>query len=90
MTIQHDEKPNWFAAGPVGQFMASGIGRAVRIAGGVGLIAGGLLAIGGTAGYVVAAIGLVPLLAGTFDRCVFSRLFGGPFSGVAIRGLRRH
>ena len=40
------------------------------------------------AGYVVAAIGLVPLLAGTFDKCVFSRLFGGPFSGQEIRALR--
>jgi hypothetical protein len=36
----------------------------------------------------VAAIGLVPLLAGTFDTCVFSKLFGGPFSGAAIRALR--
>jgi hypothetical protein len=89
MTIQYSEKPNWFAAGPAGQFMASGLGRAVRIAGGAGLIAGGLLAIGGTAGYVVAAIGLVPLLAGTFDTCVFSKLFGGPFSGAAVRALRR-
>jgi hypothetical protein len=47
-----------------------------------------LLWIGGMAGYVVAAIGLVPLLAGTFDKCVFSRLFGGPFSGQEIRALR--
>jgi len=89
MTIQYDKKPNWFAAGPFGQFMASGIGRAVRILAGVGLIAGGLLSIGGTTGYVVAAIGLVPLLAGTFDACVFSRLFGGPFSGAAIRACAK-
>jgi hypothetical protein len=88
MTIQHNEKPNWFAASWFGQFMASGLGRAVRIVAGIALIAGGLLSIGGTAGYVVAAIGLVPLLAGTFDKCVFSRLFGGPFSGPAIRALR--
>jgi len=85
MTIQYDRKPNWFAAGPFGQFMASGVGRAARIVAGAALIAGGLLSIGGTTGYVVAAIGLVPLLAGTFDRCVFSRLFGGPFSGKVIR-----
>ena len=89
MTIQYNEKPNWFAAGPIGQFMASSLGRVVRIGGGVALIAGGLLAIGGTPGYVVAAIGLVPLLAGTFDKCIFSKLFGGPFSGAAIRALRR-
>jgi hypothetical protein len=89
MTIQYDKKPNWFAAGWFGQFMASGIGRAVRVVAGVALIAGGLLSIGGTTGYVVAAIGLVPLLAGTFDVCVFSRLFGGPFSGAAIRACAK-
>ena len=89
MTIQYDNKPNWFAASWFGQFMASGSGRVVRIAGGVALIAGGLLAIGGTPGYIVAAIGLVPLLAGTFDVCVFSALFRGPFSGKAIRACAR-
>ena len=88
MTIQYTEKPNWFAASWFGQFMASGLGRAVRIVAGIALIVGGLQAIGGTTGYVVAAIGLVPLLAGTFDRCVFSKLFGGPFAGPAIRALR--
>ena len=90
MTIQYSNKPNWFAASWFGQCMASGLGRAVRIVGGVALIAGGLLAVGGTAGYVVAAIGLVPLLAGTFDVCIFSRLFGGPLSGTAIRASARH
>ena len=89
MTIQYNEKPNWFAAGPFGQFIASGLGRATRIVGGVALIAGGLLAVGGTAGSVIAAIGLVPLFAGTFDVCVFSRLFGGPFSGSAIRACAK-
>ncbi len=88
MTIQYNEKPNWFAASWFGQLMASGLGRAVRIVAGIVLIAGGLLSIGGNIGYVVAAIGLVPLLAGTFDKCVFSRLFGGPFSGPEIRALR--
>lgn len=89
MTIQYDNKPNWFAASWFGQFMASGAGRATRLIAGVVLIAGGLLSIGGTTGYIVAAIGLVPLLAGTFDVCVFSALFRGPFSGAAIRACVR-
>jgi hypothetical protein len=89
MTIQHDTKPNWFAASWFGQFMASGVGRAIRIVAGIALVVGGPLAIGGAAGFVVAAIGLVPLLAGAFDVCVFSRLFGGPFAGVEIRALDR-
>lgn len=89
MTVQYDKRSNWFAAGPLGQFMASGIGRAARIVAGVILIGVGLLSIGGTPGYIVAAIGFVPLLAGTFDVCVFSRLFGGPFAGSAIRARAR-
>lgn len=91
MTIKYsdNDKPNWFAAGWFGQFMASGLGRAARIVAGLALIAGGLLAIGGTTGYIVAAVGLVPLLAGTFDKCVFSKLFGGPFSGDEIRACAR-
>lgn len=89
MTTQTQQKPNWFAASRLGQFMASGVGRAVRIVAGIALIAGGLLAIGGPAGIIMAAIGLVPLLAGTFDVCVFSALLGGPFSGAAIRACAR-
>lgn len=89
MTTQTQQKPNWFAASRLGQFMASGVGRVARIVGGIALIAGGLLAIGGPAGIIMAAIGLVPLLAGTFDVCVFSALFGGPFSGAAIRAISR-
>ena len=46
--------------------------------------------VGGTTGSILAVIGLVPLLAGTFDVCVFSRLFGGPFSGTAIRACASH
>ena len=90
MTIQYSKKPNWFAASWFGQFMASGLGRATRIVAGVALIAGGLFAVGGTTGSILAVIGLVPLLAGTFDVCVFSRLFGGPFSGTAIRACASH
>jgi hypothetical protein len=41
-------------------------------------------------GIAVAAIGLVPLLAGTFDVCVFSALFGGPLAGSEIRACARH
>jgi len=66
-------------------FLASSTGRGVRIVAGVALVAVGLLVIGGTVGIVVAVIGLVPLLAGVFDFCVFAPLFGAPFSGNAIR-----
>ncbi|HSR48126.1 MAG TPA: DUF2892 domain-containing protein [Anaerolineales bacterium] len=71
---------------PFVTFMASTAGRAVRILGGIALIAWGLLGLGGTWGIVVAVIGLVPLLAGVFDFCVFAPLFGAPLSGPKIRG----
>jgi hypothetical protein len=87
VTTRNPNKPNWFAAGWLGQFMASATGRLTRTVAGIALIAAGVLIIGGAAGIVVAAIGLVPLLAGGFDVCVFSALFGGPFSGPAIRAL---
>lgn len=89
MITQSQQKPNWFAASRLGQFMASAAGRIVRIVAGIALIGGGLLAVGGTAGIIMAAIGLVPLLAGAFDVCVFSALFGGPLSGAAIRACAR-
>ena len=70
---------------PVIKFLASTTGRLVRGAAGLALIAWGLLGLGGTAGVIVAVIGLVPLAAGVFDFCVFAPLFGAPFGGPQIR-----
>lgn len=66
-------------------FMASTAGRVARIVAGLALIAVGLMMMEGTAGYVVAIIGLVPLAAGLFDFCLFAPLFGCPFNGAEIR-----
>lgn len=66
-------------------FLASPAGRVVRIVAGIALVLVGLLAIGGVAGWIVAIIGLVPLGAGLFDRCVFAPLFGLPFVGPRLR-----
>ncbi|MGC8781828.1 MAG: YgaP family membrane protein [Anaerolineae bacterium] len=71
---------------PFVKFMASTTGRAVRIVAGILLILIGLLLIKGTAGIIVAIIGLLPLAAGVFDFCVFAPLFGAPMSGPKIRG----
>lgn len=78
---------NWFAGSRLGQLLASTPGRWLRIVTGLGLMAVGL-GVGGAAGIITATIGLVPLLAGVMDVCIFSALFGGPLSGRAIRGLR--
>ena len=71
---------------PFVRFMSSGAGRLLRIVAGIALIAAGLLALEGTTGIVVAIVGVVPLLAGLFDFCVFAPLFGNPLSGAKIRG----
>ena len=71
---------------PLIKFMASTTGRIVRVVAGIVLIAWGLLGLTGTTGIIVAVIGLVPLLAGLFDFCVFAPLFRNPFKGKEIRG----
>jgi len=71
---------------PLISFMASMTGRIIRIVAGVALIAWGLLGLGGTIGIIIVVIGLVPLLAGLFDVCVFAPLFKNPFRGPEIRG----
>ncbi|MEX0787709.1 MAG: DUF2892 domain-containing protein [Anaerolineales bacterium] len=73
---------------PFVAFMSSPTGRITRIAAGALLVAGGLIGIGGTLGTVLAAVGLVPLVAGLFDFCVFAPLFGAPLSGRKIRAAK--
>lgn len=67
------------------RFMASTLGRALRIIAGIALIAIGLWVLGGTWGIILAVVGLVPLIAGLFDFCVFAPLFGGPFLAKNIQ-----
>ena len=66
-------------------FLASPAGRVTRIIAGLALILIGLLALGGIWGWILAIVGLVPLLAGVFDRCVFAPLAGLPFVGPGLR-----
>ncbi|HSQ62234.1 MAG TPA: DUF2892 domain-containing protein [Polyangiaceae bacterium] len=71
-------------------FMASTAGRMLRFVVGALLILGGLAWVGGTAGTVMAVIGLIPLLAATFDLCLAAPLFKMPLSGRRIRALEAH
>ena len=66
-------------------FLASPAGRVIRVVAGLALILIGLLAVQGTWGWVLALVGLVPLLAGLFDYCVFAPLARLPFAGKALR-----
>ena len=67
------------------RFIASRAGRWTRIVAGLALIAIGLAWVHGVGGWVLAVVGLVPLLAGLFDLCVFAPLFGLPFTGPCLR-----
>jgi len=70
---------------PFVKFMASPAGRITRIVAGIVLIVLGLLGMHGVGGLIVAVIGVLPLVAGLFDFCVFAPLFGDPLSGPKIR-----
>ena len=69
------------------KFMVTGAGRAVRVVAGIVLVVVGLWLVGGTGGVILAVVGLVPLLAGLFDFCVFAPLFGLPFMGKQVRQM---
>jgi uncharacterized membrane protein len=68
----------------VARFLASDMGRWIRVAAGAGLMVSGIRR-GGAGGAVAAAVGLVPLAAGALDYCLISYLFGGPLRGEDIR-----
>ncbi len=70
------------------RFMAGPIGRGIRIAAGVALIVIGL-AMGSGAGWVLAIVGLLPLLAGALNICVLAPLLKAPFSGKAVLSQQR-
>lgn len=66
-------------------FIAGSTGRIVRVVAGLILIVLGLWATSGVVSWILVIVGLVPLLAGIFDRCVFAPLFGLPFDGPELR-----
>ena len=67
------------------RFIAGPAGRLIRIIAGVALIVIGLWLVQGVVGWILVIVGLVPLLAGIFDRCVFAPLFSLPFDGPGLR-----
>ncbi len=71
---------------PFVKFMSSTTGRITRIVAGIAIIALGTLVVHGTGGIILTIVGILPLVAGLFDFCVFAPLFGAPLSGKQIRG----
>jgi hypothetical protein len=62
------------------RFMAQPLGRGIRVLAGIALIAVGI-AQQSPVGYVIAAIGVLPLLAGALNLCVLAPLLRAPFNG---------
>jgi hypothetical protein len=70
-------------------FMSSAAGRILRILIGLGLIGWGVFLIVTTStitvGILLAVVGLLPLVAGLVDVCIFAPLLGAPLSGAKVR-----
>lgn len=65
------------------KFMSSTFGRFARIVVGIVLVIMGIAL--GSGWLVLSLVGLVALLAGALDVCLFAPLFGQPLKGKAIR-----
>ena len=70
------------------RYINSPTGRITRIVAGVGLIGWGFAQSATGTGLALVAVGLVPLVTGSFDLCLISALLGGPISGKRIRGSK--
>jgi hypothetical protein len=65
------------------KFMSSTFGRFARIVAGIVLVIVGIALGGGW--LALSLVGLVALLAGALDVCLFAPLFGQPLKDKAIR-----
>lgn len=63
------------------KFMAKPIGRLIRVIAGLALILVGVLVVEGTEGWLLALVGVLPLVTGALNVCLISPLLGAPFSG---------
>jgi hypothetical protein len=70
---------------PIARFIVSPAGRGLRILAGGGLVVLGAVQDTQAARWSLIAVGLIPLLAGAGDICLFAPLFGGSLSGKDVR-----
>lgn len=68
----------------IATFMATSLGRGVRVALGILLIVIGIT-VGGTVGWLIAIVGLVPIVAGVANVCLIAPVIGAPFRGSNAR-----
>jgi len=70
-------------------FMATPLGRGLRIVFGAVLIYLGLSVLQGVGGTVLALLGILPLTTGLLNLCVLAPLLGAPFRGSALRSASK-
>lgn len=68
---------------PIAKFMSSPIGRAVRAILGLALIVAGI-SMGGPVGWIIAVVGVVPIVAGVGNFCLIGPILGAPFKGSDV------
>lgn len=65
-------------------FMASPLGRGLRVVAGAVLIFVGLRVVQGVAGTVIALAGILPIATGLMNICLIGPLLGAPMKGSAL------
>ena len=63
------------------EFMASPLGRGLRVVFGALLIYVGLAVVQGVGGTLLAAVGVVPIATGLLNVCLIGPLLGAPLKG---------
>ena len=69
------------------RFMAHPSGRAGRILAGLVIMGIGIV-VGGTAGWIVMAVGLVPIVVSAINVCLLAPVFRAPFRGTKVLKAR--
>ncbi|HTS82062.1 MAG TPA: DUF2892 domain-containing protein [Myxococcaceae bacterium] len=64
------------------EFMATPLGRGIRIAAGALLIYVGLNVVQGVPGTVLAVVGIAPIVTGLLNICLLGPLLGAPMRGA--------
>ena len=66
------------------EFMASPLGRGLRVVVGGVLIWVGLSVVQGVAGTILGFVGIVPIATGLLNVCLLGPLIGAPMKGSAL------
>lgn len=70
-------------------FMNTSTGRAIRVIGGLMVLAAGIL-VGGGVGAALAVFAVLPIATGVFGLCPVNPLFGQPMRACAVPVKRAH